>query len=161
MAGHHRLTLRGGEAGAGRRLADLVAALAGTGGLDARRSYWLRLAVDEITTNIGQHGYRGQGGLVEIEGAVESDRVWVRITDEAPPFDPHSHDPGPRLADGVAHDGEGGLGLYLALNGLDRLDHTYVDGRNVNTLVMERHAGEVQDTDGGTHGGDDRAGGGG
>jgi serine/threonine-protein kinase RsbW len=158
MAGH-RLTLRGGEAGAGRRLADFVGALAGTGGLDSRRSYWLRLAVDEITTNIGQHGYRGLGGLVEIEGAVEDDRVWVRIVDEAPPFDPHSHDPAPRLANGVAHEGEGGLGLYLALNGLDRLDHAYVDGRNVNTLVMLRHAGAARETDGGTDGGDDRVGG--
>jgi anti-sigma regulatory factor (Ser/Thr protein kinase) len=56
----------------------------------------------------------------------------------------------------VAHDGEGGLGLYLALNGLDRLDHSYVDGRNVNTLVMRR---EVRHTDGGTDGGDVRTGG--
>ena len=151
MAGH-RLTLHGGEAGTARRLADFVTALAGSGGLDERRSYWLRLAVDEITTNIGQHGYRGRGGLVELEGAVEDNCVWVRITDEAPPFDPHSHDPGPRLAKGAAHDGEGGLGLYLALNGLDRLDHAYVDGRNVNTLVMRR----VQVTDGGTDGSDVR-----
>ncbi|MFC0547808.1 ATP-binding protein [Kutzneria chonburiensis] len=158
MAGH-RLTLRGGEAGAARRLADFVAALAVSGGLDSRQSYWLRLAVDEITTNIGQHGYRGLGGLVEIEGAVDDDRVWVRITDEAPAFDPHSHDPAPRLANGAAHDGEGGLGLYLALNGLDRLDHAYVDGRNVNTLMMLRHAEGVRETDGGTHGGDDRVGG--
>ena len=155
MAGH-RLTLHGGEAGAARRLASFVAALAGSGGLDDRKAYWLRLAVDEITTNIGLHGYRGLGGLVELEGAVEDDRVWVRITDEAPPFDPHSHDPGPRLAKGAAHDGEGGLGLYLTLNGLDRLDHAYVDGRNVNTLVMRR---EVQVTDGGTDGGDVRTGG--
>lgn len=158
MAGH-RLTLHGGEAGAARRLADFVAALAVTGGLDERRAYWLRLAVDEITTNIGQHGYRGRGGPVELEGAVEDDRVWVRITDEAPPFDPHSHDPGPRLAKGAAHDGEGGLGLYLALNGLDRLDHAYVDGHNVNTLMMRRQAGEVQNTDGGTDDSDVRTGG--
>lgn len=122
------------------QVAVFVRSLATRGGLTDRQAYWLRLAADEITTNIAVHGYSGAAGLLELEGGVEDDTVWLRIEDEAHPFDPRSHDPRAVLQSCPAKREEGGLGLFLALNGLDDFTYDYVHGRNRNTLIMHRSA---------------------
>jgi serine/threonine-protein kinase RsbW len=155
MMASHRLRLTGGRC-AGEELAEFVRSLARQAGLDSHQGYRLRLAADEITTNIALHGYRGEGGVVEIEGGVGENDVWLRIEDTAPPFDPRTHDPGPRLLSDLPEAPEGGLGLFLALQGLDHFDYDYAGGRNLNTLVVRRSVD--CSTPGGTDGRDDRAG---
>lgn len=134
-AGRLRLT-------ASTRVADEIAvfvrSLAARGGLAERQAYRLRLAADEITTNIAAHGYRGAGGVVEIEGDVDDELVWLRIEDDARPFDPRGHDPRQVLHTDPTARQEGGLGLFLALSGLDDFGYEYADGRNRNTLIMRR-----------------------
>lgn len=125
-------------AAAGQQVAEFVRWLAGQVGLDEAPAYRLRLAADEIVTNIGAHGYHGRPGPVELVGGVEPDAVWLSIIDEAPPFDPTTHDPGPRLAAGPSHPGEGGFGLFLALRGLDDFRYRRTGGRNENILIMRR-----------------------
>jgi anti-sigma regulatory factor (Ser/Thr protein kinase) len=151
-----RLQLAGG-ADTPAQVADFVGELARRAGLPPRRAYWLRLAADEITTNIAQHGYRGRGGVVELIGGVEPDRVWVRIEDEAPPFDPHSHDPAPLLAVPPQDREKGGYGLLLVRGKLDEFSHDNDGRRNRNLLVMLRQAGDTEPTPehGGTDGRDD------
>lgn len=128
-----------------RRVAELAACLARVGGLSGRQAYRLRLAADEIITNILLHGYRGDG-VVDLRGGVEADRVWLRIEDDAPPFDPRSYDR-ERVRCQV-----GGFGLYLATAGVDELRYEHAGGRNRNTLVIRRN--------GGLHGADHGVGGG-
>lgn len=147
----HRLRLHDGRC-AGEELAEFVRSLARQAGLDPHQVYRLRLAADEITTNIALHGYRGAGGEVEIEGEAGPDGVRLRIEDSAPPFDPRTHDPGPRLVADPSEGPEGGFGLFLALRGLDHFAYDYVGGRNLNTLVVRRSSS------GGTDGQDGRAG---
>lgn len=125
------------ENGIAEEVASFVGGLAEKTELPPGRAYWLRLAVEEITTNIGQHGYRGQGEVWLTAGA-EADKVWVRIEDEAPPFDLRSHDPGPRLATEPSEREAGGFGLLLALHKLDGFSYERVKGRNRNTLIMRR-----------------------
>ncbi|PRX97098.1 ATP-binding protein [Allonocardiopsis opalescens] len=120
------------------QVAAFVEQLVGMADLSTGQAYWLRLAADEITTNILQHGYRGGAGRVDLYGSVEADRVWLRIEDEAPEFDPRCHDPGPHLATAPAERPEGGHGLLLALTKLNDFDYDYTDGRNRNTLIMWR-----------------------
>lgn len=117
-----------------------VAELAEQAGLPPERSYWLRLAADEITTNISEHGYGPRGGQVVLSSGISSDRVWLRIEDEAPPFDPITYDPNPRLAAEPAARAPGGYGLLLARANLDGFVYEYVEGRNRNTLIMHRPA---------------------
>ncbi|HVQ93209.1 MAG TPA: ATP-binding protein [Mycobacteriales bacterium] len=131
-----RLTVRATTA-AGSEVAGFVQALSEQGGLTERQSYRLRLAVDEIVTNIVLHGYRGQPGPVQLEGGTDGDQVWLRIVDEAPAFDPTTHDPRPRLA-AQADGREGGFGLFLAMSGVDDFSYDRTDGHNRNTLVMRR-----------------------
>jgi serine/threonine-protein kinase RsbW len=126
------------SAAAGRQVAAFVCALAERVGLSESRAYRLRLAADEIVTNIGVHGYHNLPGPVELVGGVDPDAVWLSIIDEAPPFDPTTHDPRPRLAAGPDHQGEGGFGLFLALRGLDDFRYGRSGGRNENTLIMRR-----------------------
>ena len=44
-------------------------------------------AVDEATTNVILHGYRGGPGWVEVAAERVGDQIIVTVTDEAPPFD--------------------------------------------------------------------------
>jgi serine/threonine-protein kinase RsbW len=118
-------------------VAAFVGALASQAGLSQHKAYWLRLATEEITTNVVQHGYHGCGPL-RLIGDVEAGRVWVRIEDEAPAFDPRTHDPGPHLETDPALRAEGGFGLLLALHRLDGFAYERAGDMNCNTLIMCR-----------------------
>lgn len=121
-----------------RDVATLVADLARDAGLDEHDAYRLRLAADEITTNIAMHGYQGRCGAVRIRGGVEGDWVWLLIEDEAPPFDPT------RWVPSASHGGDpvdgpvGGHGLFLALRSLDDFAYEYAAGHNRNVLWLRR-----------------------
>ncbi|XVS60760.1 ATP-binding protein [Actinosynnema sp. CA-299493] len=123
--------------GVSSRVAEFVCGLAEYGGLTREQAYRLRLATDEIATNVLQHGYRGPG-LLDLCGGVEPDRVWVRTEDEAPPFDPRDHDPGPLLAQDPITRAAGGLGLVLALESLDEFEYERVGNRNRITMAVRR-----------------------
>ena len=120
-------------------VAELVGALARKARLPRHKAYWLRLATEEIVTNIGRHGYRGPGP-VWLRSSVGPDRVWVRIEDAAPAFDPRSHDPGPPPATGLSEVDPGGYGLALARHGADEFRYERVGGRNRSTLSVSRPA---------------------
>lgn len=120
-----------------RDVAGFAAALAWRAGLGPEQAYRLRLAADEITDNAVVHGYRQRGGPVVLDGGFGTRLVWLRVEDEAPPFDPRSHDPSPRLAAGP-EDPAGGFGLFLALRSVDRFRYEYADGRNRCTMWVRR-----------------------
>jgi serine/threonine-protein kinase RsbW len=122
----------------GPTLAAIVARLAATTGLGHSQAYRLRLAAEEIATNIVTHGYREHGGTMDIDAGYDDDWVWLRIEDDAPEFDPHSYDPTARLAMDPCLAPLGGFGLFLALSSVDRLEHTYSEGRNRNVLKIRR-----------------------
>ncbi|MEV5500762.1 ATP-binding protein [Nonomuraea fuscirosea] len=140
-----RLRIDGQHASMAGVVADFVEVLAGEAGLDPRQTYWLRLATDEITTNIVQHGYRGAAGVVDIAGEVDQDEVRVRIEDDAPPFDPGGYDPEPRLSVPPHQRDEGGYGLLLAMGKVDEFHYEFADGRNRNTLIMRLRGGSDAD----------------
>ena len=78
------------EAGLGR-LADVrahVRSTARTLGADERAVQDLVQAVDEWVTNVVVHGYRGEGGPVDLQVERDGPYVMVTIRDEAPVFDP-------------------------------------------------------------------------
>jgi serine/threonine-protein kinase RsbW len=134
-------------------VADFVGSLSRHAGLTRAQAYRLRLAADEITTNVCQHGYAGGRGVVDLVAGMDAGRAWVRIEDDAPAFDPRSHDPTPRLTAGPTEREVGGLGLFLALNNVDEYIYDRVGGRNRNTLVIRCHASDAgaDNTKGGVH----------
>jgi len=113
-------------------------------GLDQKASYALRLAVDEIATNVITHGYEEAGtkGDITIVGEITDAALTVTLTDQGVPFDPLSH----RLPeeDDLALPLEerqiGGLGIMLVINGVDAFSYRYENGSNLNVFAMNRRS---------------------
>ncbi|MFE3648245.1 ATP-binding protein [Streptomyces sp. NPDC059152] len=120
-------------------IARYVLDLAGQAGLPDEPSYRLRLAADELATNVVMHGYRGSAGELRIVGGMDEDTVWIRMEDEAPRFDPGANRVPPQTQLPLAQRTIGGLGIHLALTALDDFSHRYADGHNSSTLVIRRH----------------------
>jgi anti-sigma regulatory factor (Ser/Thr protein kinase) len=150
-----------------RRLAMIVAGVARRSGLAEREAYRLRLAADEIATNVVNHGYRHGPGVLHVVAGSSADWVWLRLEDSAPPFDPRMHETAPTV-DGPPR--EGGYGIFLAQKSVDCFEYDYARTarRNRTTLLMRRPGSQVSvgvdatctDTvgveDGGTDGGQHR-----
>jgi serine/threonine-protein kinase RsbW len=130
---------------------DLVARLAADAGLTPDAAYRLRLATEELLTNVIRHGYGDSGSesVVRIESGIADDKVWVRLIDTAAPFDPATV-PDPAGLDLPLHQREpGSLGLYLVRDAVDDLAYEYAGG-NRTTVAMARNRegrepGDVRD----------------
>ncbi|MFJ5776470.1 ATP-binding protein [Streptomyces sp. NPDC093094] len=118
------------------RVAAFVLDVGRRAGLHDSALYRLRLAADELATNIVLHGYRGRPGEIAVDAAVETDRLWIRFQDDAPAFDPHQGMRAPELDAPLSERRIGGLGVYLAVTAVDEYRYELVAGHNVSTLVM-------------------------
>jgi serine/threonine-protein kinase RsbW len=107
----------------------------------------VRLAVEEVFTNILEHGYRGNGRVeIVVDGGAGDGSgrrcVRVRLHDRAPPFDP-ADAPAPDLDSPLEERDPGGLGWHLVRQLLDALEHRPgVAGGNTYTLVKQLPAPE-------------------
>jgi serine/threonine-protein kinase RsbW len=121
------------------QIRDFVETAANALGFEPELIPNIQLAVDEVATNVMLHGYRGQGGSLEVElERVGSDLV-VRIRDEAPPFDPTTV-PAPDLSLPLAKRPIGGLGIHLVRRAVDEVIHqvTAVGGNEL--ILVKRDA---------------------
>lgn len=101
---------------------------------DAR--FAVRLAVEEVFTNILHHGYGGSGPVeVAVDGGPRC--VRVRLRDQAPRFDPAGA-PAPDLASPLEEREPGGLGWHLVRQLVDEVEHRAgAGGGNTYTLVKQ------------------------
>jgi anti-sigma regulatory factor (Ser/Thr protein kinase) len=101
--------------------------------------YALRLAVEEVCTNLIDYGYSGQPeGPIEVAVYDERDRVTIVIRDRSPPFDP-ADAPAPDLASDAEHRPVGGRGWYLVRKMIDEVDYApATPSGNVLTLVKRK-----------------------
>ncbi|MFE2166787.1 ATP-binding protein [Streptomyces sp. NPDC059447] len=122
--------------GALGEIASFVLRLAGRAGLDKGAAYRIRLAVDELATNIVMHGYRGGDGRITVRGRAGPGEVRIVLEDGAPAFDPVEGRLPP--APGVRPEERriGGLGIHLALTSVDGFGYRRTDGRNISTLTV-------------------------
>lgn len=113
-------------------------------GLSPKAAYGLRLAVDEIATNIITHGYDEAGGSgdVVVNGELTADTLTIVLEDTGVPFNPLDAElPGEEeLSLPLEERAIGGLGIMLVLKGVDSFDYQHVGGRNRNIFVMNRTA---------------------
>jgi anti-sigma regulatory factor (Ser/Thr protein kinase) len=94
-------------------------------------------AVDEASTNVIVHGYRGGAGWLDIGIELEADRFIVRLEDEARPFDPTSV-PEPDLSVPPMARKPGGMGIHLMRESTDALSYRPRPGGG-NILTMSRN----------------------
>jgi serine/threonine-protein kinase RsbW len=121
-------------------IGEYVRGVAAAAQLDRREAYKLRLAIDEIATNIALYGYERAGiaGQIELRASTTPGALTIIIEDTAPPFDPTAQHAPDDLDAPLDQRKIGGLGIFLALKAVDRFTHEYSEGRNRNTLVIER-----------------------
>jgi serine/threonine-protein kinase RsbW len=106
-----------------------------TAGADASAAADVVQAVDEIVTNVIEHGYGGGRGTIEVEVGVAGDEVTVRVRDGCPPFDPTGV-PSPDTEAPLARRPLGGMGVHLSRVLTDRMTHRILpSGGNELTLV--------------------------
>lgn len=121
-----------------RVVCDFVKALAHDAGMDDRFMFECELSIDEVCTNIIEHGYQHNGADKSIEVRVEPLPEYWRFTilDDAPRFNPLAlDDPDPTLP--LEAREQGGWGIYFVKQYMSRLSYRYENGRNC--LIMEKN----------------------
>ena len=126
-----------------------VTSAAQSAGLDNKATYKLCLAVDEIATNIIVHGYEeaGRSGVVDLQVTMDSTKLTVIIEDDGAPFDPRQSDlPSvDDLSTPLEDRRIGGLGVFLAFDGVDEFTYERSGERNRNVFVVNRQSpGHIQ-----------------
>lgn len=121
-------------------IAQYVLAAANSAGLEKKASYRLRLAVDEVATNIINYGYDAAGieGNILIQATIDERSLTIVLEDTALPFDPIQRDEPDDLELPLEQRQIGGLGIYLAMKGVDRFIYERIDNHNRNIFVMNR-----------------------
>ncbi|HMT21810.1 MAG TPA: ATP-binding protein, partial [Promineifilum sp.] len=102
-------------------------------------TYRLSLAVDEIATNVVLHGYAdyNQEGDLTIWAEGDDAQLRIYLEDTGHPFDPRQV-PRPHDLDRPLEERrDGGLGIFLALWGVDGFTYHRVGGKNRSVFVMD------------------------
>lgn len=125
-------------------IAQYVMSAAAAAGLNKKAAYNLRLAVDEIATNIITYGYEeaGRQGDVTMKADIDDKTLTIAIEDSAASFDPFQ-----KLAQEeekvylpIEQRPVGGLGVYLAIQGVDKFLYERIGNRNRNVFIVNRLA---------------------
>lgn len=99
----------------------------------------VRLAVEEVFTNIYTHGYGHDEGWVEVMLGRSSNRIEVEISDEGPLFDPATAVP-PDLEADLMEREIGGLGWHFVRQVMDEVSWVPREGGG-NTYRLVKLAG--------------------
>ena len=97
----------------------------------------VRLATEEVVTNVIEHGYAGAGGPLTVRVHHEPARFVVVVEDRAPLFDPATI---PLVETGAPIERRtiGGLGWHLATRVMDEVRHERAVPRG-NRLTLVKH----------------------
>jgi len=120
-------------------VAEFVGGAVTLAGLRDKDAYRLRLAVDELFTNVITHGYPpGSDAEIELNASVSDGWVLLAMVDSGKEFDPTlQREMVPAGPDGLRM---GGFGLTLARMSADRLIYERA-GQFNRTIVVVRRSG--------------------
>lgn len=121
-------------------IADYVLRAAAAAHLGKKAAYNLRLAVDEIATNIINYGYAPSepNPFIILKAHLDPSHLTISLEDAAAEFNPlqrlsHEeacvHQPCEERA-------IGGLGILLAVAGVDNFNYARIGDRNYNTFTV-------------------------
>lgn len=120
-----------------RQACDFVVAIGEQVGLDERGVFQCQLSVEEVFTNIVEHGYQYAGDDKHIEILIErgDGALLISIIDEAPPFNPLAlEDPNPDTP--LWERDNGGWGVYFVRQYMDDVRYRLENERN--RLILEK-----------------------
>jgi serine/threonine-protein kinase RsbW len=118
-----------------------IAETANTAQLNKKKTYNLCLAVDEIATNIINHGYLESGivkGSLDVIITHEDNAFSVVLEDSAVPYDPlvQKLPTGDDLNLPLEERPIGGLGVMIAKQSVDVFNYEFVDNKNRNIFIV-------------------------
>jgi anti-sigma regulatory factor (Ser/Thr protein kinase) len=107
--------------------------------LDERATYKLRLAVDEIVTNVVTHGHRSaENQTLHVSAEILPDRLRIRLTDSGSYYDPRQCPPPTTLHAPPDTRTTGGLGIFLVFWAVDEFTYESTPQGNCTTFVVRR-----------------------
>lgn len=111
-------------------------------GLDRRAAYRLRLAVDEMATNIIVHGNpleHSGDDEIRLTSDVNDRSLTITLEDRGPEFNPLEHEtPEGHISKPMEQRPIGGLGVFLAIRGVDSFQYERAHDRNRSTFIVHR-----------------------
>jgi phosphoserine phosphatase RsbU/P len=124
------------------KIGKYIMLAAKTAGLEKARTYKLRLAVDEIATNIINYGYQRAGleGVILVEADLDEHALTITLDDTSGYFDPTLRPPPPPedFTQPLEERGIGGWGVYLAIQSVDQFHYHRHQDHNHNIFIMYR-----------------------
>ena len=127
-----RLTHITASAGAVRQIAGALDDFCLRERLPPDVAWQLRVAVDEIVSNIVIHASAGAPPAIDVDFRREGDAVEIAIADDGPAFDPFGR-PDPDVSAPLEAREPGGLGILLVRGLMDDVRYTRT-AKNVVTL---------------------------
>jgi len=106
----------------------MVEVMSRRAGLNDKETNRVVLAADELFANIGQHGYHGKEGLIEMSAECDSGFLRFEFRDYASPLMDNAALY--RKTIGATLVQPGGLGLYLIQASVDEMRHQVLDDGN-------------------------------
>lgn len=111
-------------------------------GLDRRAAYRLRLAIDELATNVIMHGNPAAHSgdtVIRFVSELDDQALTIVMEDRGPAFDPLEHEvPDEYLKKPIEERPIGGLGVFLAIRGVDGFRYERVGDRNRSIFTARR-----------------------
>ncbi|MEX2535137.1 MAG: ATP-binding protein [Trueperaceae bacterium] len=109
-------------------------------GLERKAAYRLRLAVDEIATNVISYGYgeAGMRGELRLTTKMDTHTLTITLEDTGAAYDPQEALVPADLHTPLEQRSVGGLGIFLSVSGVDEFRYQREEGRNRNLFVMHR-----------------------
>lgn len=103
-------------------------------GADKKSISEIDVSIDEIFSNIVKFAYSPNIGDVSFYLLFRQNKIIIRITDSGKHFDPLSTD-NPKLRDYKETNKIGGLGIYLVKQTMDDVQYSYIDKKNILTII--------------------------
>lgn len=107
----------------------------------SKRAYKLRLAVDELVTNIIVYGFANSTteSTLEINAEIEPVKLKITIADTGLPYDPRERVFDEAiLSQPIEERPIGGLGVFLSLQSVDEFSYQATEQKNITSLWLKR-----------------------
>ena len=107
-------------------------------GLSDDAVYHCHLSVEEVLTNVIEHGYhfKGDDDVIDVVTEQRHDHFVIQIIDDAQQFDPLQQ-PDPDPSTPLWEREGGGWGIFFVKKYMDRLSYKFANGRN--HFIMEKY----------------------
>jgi serine/threonine-protein kinase RsbW len=116
------------------KVLNLVADLCARHSISEDTEYDLKLALDEVVSNVARHAYpAGEHHEFTLQVSVDDQEFVARVEDDGTAFNPLEH-PEPNLDVPLEERSEGGLGIFLVRQIMSSVEYQRTEGKNVITL---------------------------